>query len=49
MRLDGSGGMEFLKQPPRELRAWIVSKRVDRVGEGVKDPTTIGPFKADPF
>lgn len=47
--LDGSGGMELLNQPPRELREWIVSKRVNKAGEGDDDPTTIQPFKDDLF
>ncbi|BCB17892.1 SOS response-associated peptidase [Bosea sp. ANAM02] len=47
--LDGSGGMELLKQPPRELREWIVSKRVNKAGEGDDDPSTIEPFKDDLF
>ena len=47
--LDGSGGMELLKQPPRELREWIVSKRVNKAGEGDDDPTTVEPFKDDLF
>ncbi|WP_038367799.1 SOS response-associated peptidase [Bosea sp. UNC402CLCol] len=47
--LDGSGGMELLKQPPRELGEWIVSKRVNKAGEGDDDPRTIEPFKDDLF
>ncbi len=41
--------MELLKQPPRELREWIASKRVNKAGEGDDDPTTVEPFKDDLF
>ena len=43
------GRMELLKLPPRELREWIVSKRVNKAGEGDDDPATIQPFKDDLF
>lgn len=47
--LDGSGGLELLKLPPRELRQWIVSKRVNKAGEGDEDPNTIEAFNDDLF
>lgn len=42
--LDGSGGKELLMQPPRELREWIVSKRMNKTGVGDDDPATAEPF-----
>ncbi len=45
--LDGSGGKELLRQPPRALQEWIVSKRVNKAGEGDEDPSTIEPVKPE--
>lgn len=42
--LDGSGGMELLKQAPRELREWIVSTRVNSSRAPDDDPTLIEPI-----
>jgi putative SOS response-associated peptidase YedK len=47
--LDGSGGKELLRQPPQELREWIVSQRVNRTGVGDDDPATTEPFKETLF
>lgn len=47
--LDGSGGKDLLMQPPRELREWIVSKRMNKTGAGDDDPSTIEPFQETLF
>jgi putative SOS response-associated peptidase YedK len=47
--LDGSGGKELLRQPPQELREWIVSQRMNRTGVGDDDPATAEPFKETLF
>jgi putative SOS response-associated peptidase YedK len=47
--LDGSGGKDLLQKPPRELREWIVSQRMNRTGVGDDDPATAEPFKETLF
>lgn len=47
--LDGSGGKELLMQPPRELREWIVSARMNKTGIGDDDPATAEPFTESLF
>lgn len=47
--LDGSGGKELLMMPPKELREWIVSARMNRTGLGDDDPATAEPFKETLF
>lgn len=43
--LHGPGGKELLMMPPRELREWIVSARMNKTGVGDDDPATIEPFE----
>lgn len=45
--LDGSLGPEALKCAPEStLREWLVSRRLNRAGEGDDDPTVIEPLTA---
>lgn len=41
--LAGRAGKDLLMAPPRALQEWIVSKRVNRTGEGDDDPATVAP------
>jgi putative SOS response-associated peptidase YedK len=43
--LDLSAGKEVLRRPPRAMQEWIVSKRVNKSGEGDDDPETIRPVE----
>jgi putative SOS response-associated peptidase YedK len=41
--LAGGAPKSVLRDPPPELREWIVSRRVNKAGEGGDDPATIAP------
>jgi putative SOS response-associated peptidase YedK len=41
--LDGTAGKELLQAPPRPLREWIVSQRMNSSRVGDDDPATIAP------
>ncbi len=47
--LEGAGGKELLKQPPRKLREGIVLARMNKTGVGEDDPTTAEPFEGSLF
>ncbi len=44
--LSGSAGKEILLTPPPILQEWVVSKRVNKTGEGDDDQATILPVQA---
>lgn len=46
--LRGEGGEDLLQSPPRELKEWIVSQRVNRAGVGKDDPTLVDPVEPEP-
>lgn len=47
--LDGTGDRELLMQPPRALREWIVSNRMNKTGVGDNDPTLVDPVEPAMF
>lgn len=46
--LTGDGGEDLLQSPPRELKEWIVSQRVNRAGVGKDDPMLTNPVEPEP-
>ncbi|CAN7362209.1 SOS response-associated peptidase [Bosea sp. LjRoot9] len=44
--LTGSAGKEILRKTPPRLQEWIVSKRVNKTGDGDDDPSTVEPIAA---